>query len=163
MLYSFPSPSSDFSDSSPSDSDSISSTQLISRSNVAAILSSASLPFTISEASVSMSLTMWMWNEKFHLTQRYTSSFLGALITPACSNLSLLGGLGVFVSSISDIFNIRGPKPLSMHWILLFQHGWQDVPIVMISTSQIYIYIYIYQTHLGPPHPTCTQCLSLGN
>ena len=31
----------------------------------------------------------------------------------------------------------------------------------MISTSQIYI--YIYQTHLGPPCPTCTQCLSLGN
>ena len=29
-----------------------------------------------------------------------------------------------------------GPKPLRMHWILLFWYGWQDAPIIMISTSQ---------------------------
>ena len=42
---------------------SVSSTYLISHSNAATILSSASLCFTISETNVSISLTMWTWNE----------------------------------------------------------------------------------------------------
>ena len=63
FFYCSPSPNPDFSDSSPSDSDSISSTYCMSLSNAAAVLSSASLHFTISEMRVSIKLAIWTCNE----------------------------------------------------------------------------------------------------
>ena len=63
IFHSSLSPTSNFSDSSPSDSDSISSTHFMSLSNAAAILSSASLHFTISKTGVLIRLTIWTWNK----------------------------------------------------------------------------------------------------
>ena len=63
IFYCSPSLNPDFSNSSPSDSDSVSSIHFMSLSNAAAILSSASLRFTISETRVSIKLTIRTWNK----------------------------------------------------------------------------------------------------
>ena len=63
IVHSSFSPNSDFSNSSPSDSKSITSVHLISLSKATAILSSTSHLLTISDTRVSTKHTIWTWNK----------------------------------------------------------------------------------------------------
>ena len=50
-----------------------------------------------------------------------------------------------------------------MHRIFCLQHGWQDFPVVIVKPKSKKKKSSSARTHLGLPHPTCTQRLCAGS